>query len=1531
MTALSSSAFANCALQPDGVTVICNTNAPNPYTSSINAITVGSGTLVIPGNGAKVIVNTGAGIATTGAAVQVNNNSSVTNGGSISTTFINAYGIWAGDPNNASSTTVGFGNTLENDGTIRTTGSNSVGIFARTANRTAGNVLINRGRIDTFGSISGTSPRSSSAGIRSDSVVASTILNYGIVAAHGAYATIASGNTVAIAGNGVEMAGPGTFTNEAGASVTSDNAYGFYGNGPNANGITVINAGTLSGSRGAILFGAGQSNNTVMLEAGSTTTGSINAGVGGSNNTLVFDGFSSTAFANAIPNWQLVALRNSANVTLSGASYALTNLSLDPGTTATFTAPALTIGGQINDNGTLVFASASNLNITAPIQGSGAVTQAGNGTLVLSGAGTYTGPTTVASGILQAGGANLLSPASAFNVNSGATLDLGNANQTIGSLAGAGAVNLGAGTLTTGGLGTSTSFGGVIAGGGGLVKTGAGSMTLTGANSYTGGTTISSGALQLGDGGSTGSIVGDVTDNGSLVFNRSDVSTYAGTISGAGSVTQQGTGTTVLTANHTYTGGTTINAGTLQLGDGGSSGSIVGDVVDNGALVFNRGDVSTYAGVISGAGSVTQQGAGTTVLTGNSTYGGGTTINAGALQLGDGGTSGSIVGDVVDNGALVFNRSDISTFAGAISGAGSVTQQGTGTTVLTAGNTYAGGTTISAGTLQLGDGGSSGSLVGDVIDNGALVFNRSDNTTFSGLISGSGLVTQQGTGTTVLTANNSYTGGTTISAGTLQLGNGGASGSIVGDVTNNGALVFNRNDVSTFAGAISGSGAVIQQGTGTTVLTGNSSYTGGTTIQAGMLQLGNGGTSGSIVGDVTNNGRLIIDRSDTATIPGVISGTGSVKQLGSGTTIFTGDNTYTGGTVIANGALQLGNGGTSGSIVGDVQDGGTLVFNRSDTVTFNGVISDWTNTTPDPIGSLQQNGTGTTVLTALNTYSGTTSVNAGTLVVGNVPNSTAAIAGGGAVHVAGGATLGGYGMIGNFDGSGGPVTNDGTIAVADALPLFQGGSKGDFSINGTLTNNNLIQLAGAGVGNSLFVGNLVGQGNSRIAMNTVLSDDTSNSDLLVVSKGTTSGHTVLNITNVGGLGATTPGNGILVVAASGLAVTTPDAFALGTSLEAGPYQYALFKGARDASSPESWYLRSEDPSPPAEVLDALGITMPAPGTPTATRPYVAYYRPEVSLYTALPSMALNYGRALIGTLHERVGEEEQLRDLSGDGFGASGVWARVIGQDGQWDAKSGGIYRDGPSFDDNMVAVQAGLDLYRDEHDDGARDFAGVLSSVGHGHGGVTNYDDTSAGNDRFDSYSIGGYWTRFGAKDWYLDGVVQGTWYDAKSSNEQQSLATHGFGTTLSLEGGYPFTFASGWSLEPQSQVIYQSLHLNSANDSSAHVQFRDADSLAARLGGRASRTWEWDQTSKPRLLSGWFFANLWHEFKSDAVTLFSSQTGNIPFHSDLGGSWWELGTGLSAQLSKSASLYATISYDKGFNDGVKAVNGNLGMRINW
>ena len=241
-----------------------------------------------------------------------------------------------------------------------------------------------------------------------------------------------------------------------------------------------------------------------------------------------------------------------------------------------------------------------------------------------------------------------------------------------------------------------------------------GVVILTGASTYTGGTTIAAGTLQLGNGGATGSIVGNVTDNGVLAFDRSDVSTFAGVVSGTGSLSQIGSGTTILTAANTYAGGTTISAGTLQLGNGGNTGSIVGNVTDNGVLAFDRSDVSTFAGVVSGTGSLSQIGSGTTILTAANTYAGGTTISAGTLQLGNGGTTGSIVGNVTDNGVLAFDRSDVSTFAGVVSGAGSLSQIGSGRTILTAVNTYTGGTTISTGTLQLGNGGTTGSIVGNV-------------------------------------------------------------------------------------------------------------------------------------------------------------------------------------------------------------------------------------------------------------------------------------------------------------------------------------------------------------------------------------------------------------------------------------------------------------------------------------------------------------------------------------------------------------------------------------------------------------------------------------------------------------------------------------------------------------------------------------------------------------------------------------------------------------------------------------------------
>ena len=134
--------------------------------------------------------------------------------------------------------------------------------------------------------------------------------------------------------------------------------------------------------------------------------------------------------------------------------------------------------------------------------------------------------------------------------------------------------------------------------------------------------------------------------------------TISGIISGTGALTKSGAGALTLTSDNTFTGATTISAGTLQIGNGGATGSLAGlSIVDNSALIFNRSNALTYAGVVSGTGTLTQLGAGTTTLTGANTYTGGTTISAGTLQLGNGGVTGSIVGDVLDNSVLAFNRS----------------------------------------------------------------------------------------------------------------------------------------------------------------------------------------------------------------------------------------------------------------------------------------------------------------------------------------------------------------------------------------------------------------------------------------------------------------------------------------------------------------------------------------------------------------------------------------------------------------------------------------------------------------------------------------------------------------------------------------------------------------------------------------------------------------------------------------------------------------------------------------------------------
>ncbi|WP_196217485.1 autotransporter-associated beta strand repeat-containing protein, partial [Burkholderia pseudomallei] len=608
--------------------------------------------------------------------------------------------------------------------------------------------------------------------------------------------------------------------------------------------------------------------------------------------------------------------------------------------------------------------------------------------------------------------------------------------------AGSGISLIRVGDGTAAGSGYTATIDSVLQGTGvGVTKADLGKLVLTGANTYTGGTTISAGALQLGNGGTSGSIVGNVVDNGTLIFNRSDnAGTVSGVISGTGGIQQIGTGTTTLTGANTYSGTTAVSSGILQVGNGGTTGSLgtgATTLSSPGTLAFNFSAPTTYTygGVISGTGSLLQNGAGTTTLTGANTYSGGTTISAGTLALGSG---GSIVGNVVDNGTLFFaNNTNNITFGGAISGTGSVRVDQAGSVTLTGNNTFTGGMLFTdtvnhaQGRVYFSSDANLGASTGTLTFTGSnlipwlvatssatsnrnIVINSGAQAslansvsgavwTLAGNISGAGLVGIRG-GTIQLTGNNTYSGGTYINGANLLVQTdaslGAATGGIAMDngatlqaltsfsssrninTTNTGGTILTTNGSTlTLGGAIGGNGGLtygnVGTGNGTVVITGNDAHGGGDFISNGVtLQVGNGGTTGAVTGGIVNNGTLAFNRSNSYTSGNVISGTGAVQQNGTGTTVLSNANTYTGGTTINAGTLQLGAGGATGSIVGDITNNSNLAFNLNSSASpYAGVISG--------TGALQSLGV-LTVLTGINTYTGGTTINVGsTLQIGN--------------------------------------------------------------------------------------------------------------------------------------------------------------------------------------------------------------------------------------------------------------------------------------------------------------------------------------------------------------------------------------------------------------------------------------------------------------------------------------------------------------------------------------------------------------------
>ncbi len=317
-------------------------------------------------------------------------------------------------------------------------------------------------------------------------------------------------------------------------------------------------------------------------------------------------------------------------------------------------------------------------------------------------------------------------------------------------------------------------------------------------------------------------------------------------------------------------------------------------------------------------------------------------------------------------------------------------------------------------------------------------------------------------------------------------------------------------------------------------------------------------------------------------------------------------------------------------------------------------------------------------------------------------------------------------------------------------------------------------------------------------------------------------------------------------------------------------------------------------------------------------------------------MAALYGRAAIDNLHDRVGEEEQLRGAphSGDRDTFNGAWARALYWSGHHDGGALGVYSEqGPTFDYEMEALQAGLDIFRREDDKGRRDHAGVYFALGRVDGSVRHVNGAKAGSDQVDAYSLGGYWTHFWKSGAYLDGVIQYSWYDGVASSVREApLKGRGTGLALSLEGGLPLHVAEDWVLEPQAQLTYQTFDKHSANDVGGLVTFDNTDSLIGRLGVRAARTWtRLDDNQQPLLTTGWLRLNVDHQFMDQPRTTFQTEDGPVVFQANLGTWWGELNAGFTRQFRQNAAFYGSAGYQENFDGDTHAWTLKLGLRVNW
>ncbi|BCU76788.1 autotransporter-associated beta strand repeat-containing protein [Luteolibacter sp. LG18] len=593
--------------------------------------------------------------------------------------------------------------------------------------------------------------------------------------------------------------------------------------------------------------------------------------------------------------------------------------------------------------------------------------------------------------LINRGGLEFTSDGALGNANNDLTLDVTSSNDGTGLIFGADNITLNTAravsVLTTTVINTQAFTGSRIDGPmtvtGQTLKTGTGNLILNGTGSGTGGLQVNAGSVQVGIGGTTGSITTPVNLNGattSLTFKRSDAVTYAAVVSGTGSFVQDGTGALTLSGVNTYTGATTVNSGTLNLTGSSTSTAIAvaggtlnvtgttaaaatlgisGGTFKFGAAADPIGSFTT-ASLTQSAGSLSLDISGATkdLLTVNGNYtttGGGITVNVlatpsigvayplvnytGTLSaqppVSFTGLGGSRLAGTVDYGSGT-NSSISVTFNGVIGVLGWTGANGTAwdTTTQNWSNGGSPDTFFQQDIVLFDDNAANFTpVLSGTLQPGSINFNNLTHTytlSGSGALDGSGTLNVAGGGTVVIANNNTLTGTTTISAGVLQLGAGGTSGSLgTGSIVNQGSLVLNRSDSAVLANAVTGVGTITQAGIGTTVVTGTLDSSGLIWVAGGTLQIGNGGTTGAIgtnPSGIQVDTALVVNRSSATSIAAPISGIGTLTKQGAGALTLSGSNTFSGATTITGGSVVMANpDALAGSAV--VFNGGQIGFN----------------------------------------------------------------------------------------------------------------------------------------------------------------------------------------------------------------------------------------------------------------------------------------------------------------------------------------------------------------------------------------------------------------------------------------------------------------------------------------------------------------------------------------------------------------------------------------------------------------------------